>query len=325
MSEVLNFLRRFSVSENPLLTRENLNTLPENLRAELLDGGYIVPAKEKLRTIWDDDEPYRVESAFFPDGAPRYFYILGGRSIEVAESELALYHVTFQPFAYVVRNGLNCRGGMEEKLPGKVWLLGAAGQQRREVYLVRNFKRPEVFNFLMDGAVKTSSIIIHIGERPSQSKFAEEQIFSLDTMLDFDGEKFSFDGECVFNNLRDMVARRPAKLKQKSQPKQRDYQARVETCLKAWFRMKYSNAQRRFYGEHPLPERISATNQKELARWASVPAPAISRMKKTWQNDLKGSTWIYYKLIELLSQKNADFLDFFHENHTYLKKIGIEY
>lgn len=327
MTAILQWLWRYADSDRLLFPAVRLKDLPETLCAELLDGKYLIPAAEQLRTIWDDDESHEIYDTVYADGSLHHFYHSGSGTVEVPEDDLKLFRVSFRPFADVVRVGLNCTGSIAEKLPGKIWVLGAAGQQRREVYLVRNWTDNACSLFLQDSAVKKGSLIIHIGKRPAQDKFDDNQVYALDTMIDFDGVNFLFDGQCVFDNLKDMVAGRPRNVRKKSLPIQKKHQNSVETLLQAWFRWKYENAKRQRNGESLIRQstKIMFANQKELAKVAKVPEAAISRMKKEWYDDMSGTGWGYILILQTLGRDSTDFIDFYNEHKECMKKIGIEY
>lgn len=327
MTDILQWLWRYADSDRLLFPAVRLKDLPMTLCAELLDGKYLIPAAELLRTIWDDDESHEIYDTVYADGSLHHFYRSGSGTVEVPEDDLKVFRVSFRPFADIVRVGLNCTGSIAEKLPGKIWGLGAAGQQRREVYLVRNWTDNACSLFLQDSAVKKGSLIIHIGKRPLQDKFDDNQVYALDTMIDFDGVNFLFDAQCVFDNLKDMVASRPRNTRKKSLPAQKGYQTKVENILKLWFTWKYENSKRQRYGEMPTLPGITLTfnNQKELAKVAEVPEAAITRMKDVWKDDLFGSGWGYHLIIRELGKESTDFIEFYNEHKEYMKKIGIEY
>lgn len=327
MTEIIQWLWRYADSEHPLYPAIKMKELPDELSAELLNGEYLLPAAELLRTFWEGDESCDIHDTVYADGKLHHFYICGGHTFEVQEEDMRMYSVNFRPFASVVRGGLNCTGCITEKLPGRIWLLGAAGQQRREVYLVRHWTDRECSLLLQNNAVKKSSLIIHIGKRPSQDKFNENQVYALDTMIDFDGMKFQFDGQCVFENLKDMVAARPRRERKKSLPVQKENQTKVENLLKSWFLWKYENAKRQRYGEKPILPAItlSFNNQKELATVAKVSEASITRMKKEWERDVLGSGWGYMLILRVLGNEYTDFIDFYNMHKEYMKKIGIEY
>jgi len=327
MKGIIDFLWRYADSDSLRFPATRLKDLPDSLCAELLGGKYLIPSAEQLRTIWDDDESHEIYDAVYADGKLHHFYSCGDQTIEVSDDEMRMFRVSFHPFADIVRAGLRCTGTAKEILPGKIWFLGAAGQQRREVYLVRKWTDGSCYRLLDGNEVKRGAIIIHIGKRPVQEKFDENQVFSLDTMVDFNGLGFRFDGQCVFEALKDMVAARPRYERKNSQPRQEQHQTKVESMLGAWFRMKYENAKRQRNGENPITPSmdVAFTNQKELAKAADVNESAITRMKETWKSDMLGGGWAYYLIIQLLGHRNTEFIDFYNEHKDQLKKIGIEY
>lgn len=147
-------------------------------------------------------------------------------------------------------------------------------------------------------------------------------------MMDWIDDKLVFDAKAVFDNLKDMVASRPQRLRKKSQPKQAAHQQRAEQLLVAWFRYKYENDKRSKHGQSPLNPTIGLTftDQQSFALQLKIPKAAVTRMKKAWGDDMLGNGYAYKLLLDILGKDEPDyFIDFYNSHKDYMRRIGIEY
>lgn len=329
MSDPLDILWKFAYSPAPVLSQEQVNEFPSPLKDILLSDGYLFKAEDVAEAIRIGGELVEVYRVLFSDEKIEFCYNDEyGRPEKVDPELLTLYNVDFMPLARMLHEGLSCRGNIEEVIAGKLWKVGAAGQQSREVYLARNWGSDAEVQKKIE-KVKKSSLIFRIGTRPDEYEpFGEKQIHDLDCLISYADGVIVFDAQSVFDGLKGMAAERSAKTRKKSVPKQDEHRIRAENMLKSWFIYKYENAKRTFHGEGALKPTLNLEfkNQKEFATAAGVTEAALSRMKKTWHADILGLGYIYKELLSALSKTNADFfIDFYNQNKPRLKQIGVEY
>lgn len=327
MREALEFLWKCARSKTPMVQQPWLDEQSTALRNILLEKGYLVRSCTQSNCVRVHGELREVIRTLYSSGETRFFFHEDGIPCEIDKAVLQLYLVVFPPLTDLLRDGLECGGEKKEILPGLLWKIGTAGQQRREVYLARNWgNEPAVHQFLEN--VKAGSLVFRFGCSPATCRFPDAQVYEIADLVDWDGDKFVLDAKAVFDNLKDMVASRPQRSRKKSQPKQVEYQQQAENLLNAWFLYKYENDKRKKHGLSPLKPTIDLnfTDQQSFAKQLKIQEVAVTRMKKTWTDDMLENGYVYKQLLDILGKDGSDyFIDFYNNHKEYMRKIGIEY
>jgi hypothetical protein len=327
MKKPYDLLWRCAHSANPVISQSQLMSFPEPLRSELLDKKFLVPT-DNACSITVGENVFEVHLVVFASKEPQFYYTDEyGELNQVDEDLLRQYRIDFSPLVRLIHDGLSCRGQIDEVLQGRFWKIGAAGQQSREVHLARMWESDaEVQKAVAD--TKKSSLIFYIGRKPRSFQRDDNLIYAVDTLVSFCDNGVHFDGRCVFDNLRDMIASRPKVTRKKSQLKQDEHRIKAERLLQGWFRFRYENAKRVLHDERPINPAINInfTNQKEFAAKLEIPQAAVTRMKQEWESDMLGSGFIYGKILSSLSKESTDyFIDLYNQYKEKFKEIGIEY
>lgn len=312
----------------PQLSQTWLDEQPEELRKILLEQGFLVQTEISANYIKVGGKNHEVFKTLYSDGNVRFFYNEEGRPQNVEPKDLYLYRVCFTPLLKILHDELPCRGNIEELVPGLLWKIGATGQQSREVYLARNWGNDLGVQSMLAN-IKKSSIVLRLGCKPEKCDLADSQVYDVADLIDWESGSLIFNAKSIHDNLKDMVAARPAKTRTKSVNKLDEHRVKAENLLQCWFRYKYENAKRSCRGDNPLKPTIDLTftNQKEFAKVLKISETSVTRMKQeVWEKDLLGSGYVYKKMLESLSKTGADFfIDFYNLHKKQLKEIGIEY
>lgn len=354
MDNPYSLLWRYARADRPILPHRQLQHIPDTQVTHLVEQGYLKKVKNAT-VILVGDEP--VEVTFVPNSAGEYkpCYMDEYGSLHwLLPDDLQQYTVDYSPLARLIQEGLNCRGVPEDPLPGKVWKLGAAGQQSREVYLVRNWAGDSSVQAFL-GSAKDSSLVFHIGRRPvqfhigkrswgyadtSKGEVMEVQYYAVDTLIDVDEEgSLVFDGDSVHQNLKDMFASRPQRKKtHRALGKQDNARETIQNQLWALVDCVLEIAQKA-----ESEEELNATERqrvdklfgshKELGYTFGVTEHEFSRAVLTWRQDRGGFGGLYLKMLGLVVRKptkanprpagqQIDRLnDFYRENRDQIERL----
>lgn len=328
MRAAIKLLWECAHTREPLLPQTWLDEQPYESQKILFEKGFLVQAGNSANYIKVGGKIHEVCETLYSDGKARFFYNEDGRPQKVDPNDLRLYRVCFTPLLEILRDGLPCRGNIEELVPGLLWKIGATGQQSREVYLARNWGSEAAVRSMLAN-IKKSSLVFRLGCNPEKCEFEDSQVYDVADLIDVESGSLIFNAKPIHDNLKDMVASRPAKTRGKSVRKLDEQRIKAENLLQAWFRCQYENAKRSRRGGDPLKPSINLkfTNQKEFAAALKIPDVSVTRMKQdVWNKDLLGSGYVYMKILEALSKTEADFfIDFYNQHKKQLKEIGIEY
>lgn len=355
MDNLCSLLWRYARADRPILQGRQLQRIPKKQVTYLAQQGYL-KRTDNATVLLVGDQLVEVTAVANSAGEYKPCYMDEYGSLHwLQPSDLFQYTIDFSPLARLIREGLNCRGVPEEPLPGKAWKIGAAGQQSREVYLVRKWAGDSSVQALL-GSVKDSSLVFHIGQRPAQfhigkrssgytdtpkGEVMEAQYYAVDTLIDINDEEGSlvFDGDTVHQNLKDMFASRPQRKKtRQASGKQDNATETIQNLLWALVDCVLEIAQKADNGED-----INATekqrvgklfrSQKELGDTFGVPEYEFSRAVLTWQQDQGGFGGLYLKMRDLVVRKptkantrssgqRIDRLnDFYRENRDQIERL----
>jgi hypothetical protein len=279
-----------------------------------------------------------------------------GNSHLIVPLELKQYRVVFDPIVQCIQDELNCKGDAAEVLPDRVWHLGSAGSEHRNVYLVRNWNCDADVRAKIKLANPGSLVfylgrcpeVVEIGPRRSDAKEdaqrLEAQFYCVDTLIEYTQEAgYVFRAEIVRQKLKSMLDAFGAKsCRNKRRPgKQETYQNKLETRIWLWIdaRLKAAKSVTDYIGE-PDPNINSAwlsheyLTQKQVCDQEGIDDPkAFTRAKDAWKKDLTGFGQFFNKVTErfIVRQPRKDkandgreaerLNDFYQENREIINEL----
>ena len=322
----------------------------------MLDFGLIVETGEATQ-IRDGDATYDVVPLTNENGESVSGYMdATGNSHLIVPLELKQYRVVFDPIVQCIQDELNCKGDAAEVLPDRVWHLGSAGSEHRNVYLVRNWNCDADVRAKIKLA-NPGSLVFYLGRCPEvveigpcrsdakeDAQRLEAQFYCVDTLIEYTQEAgYVFRAEIVRQKLKSMLDAFGAKsCRNKRRPgKQETYQNKLETRIWLWIdaRLKAAKSVTDYTGE-PDPDINSAwlsheyLTQKQVCDQEGIDDPkAFTRAKDAWKKDLTGFGQFFNKVTErfIVRQPRKDkandgreaerLNDFYQENREIINEL----
>jgi len=353
LNNILSILWRYAYSDKPIISNQSLQCFTPQQRTCLVEQNFLRKTNNAA-SILVGGQSFEIMYIVTSDGAFKPCYMDEyGFMHWLQPDEIHQYLVDFAPIAECIYDGLQCRGVIGEPLPGKVWKVGSAGQQTREVYLVRNWAgdisvQQQLWN------AKDGSLVFYIGSRPDEFRIGkhsssnsdtsggvmEAQYYAVDDLMSFDEEgEISFDGETVHNNLKDIFASRPQrKRERRAVGKQESATEKIQNSLWEMVDSMLELARRGENGEE-LTERVRQAvckvfpTQKELAARIGVADNKFSRTISVWKEDKNGFGRLFLKMLELMvrpqtkANPNPEYQqidkinDFYQDNREQIERL----
>ncbi|MGI6353991.1 MAG: hypothetical protein GX937_00705 [Lentisphaerae bacterium] len=352
----LSSILKAAKADIPVISNRSFGCITPQMLRNMLDFGLIVETGEATQ-IRDGDATYDVVPLTNENGESVSGYMdATGNSHLIVPLELKQYRVVFDPIVQCIQDELNCKGDAAEVLPDRVWHLGSAGSEHRNVYLVRNWNCDADVRAKIKLA-NPGSLVFYLGRCPEvveigpcrsdakeDAQRLEAQFYCVDTLIEYTQEAgYVFRAEIVRQKLKSMLDAFGAKsCRNKRRPgKQETYQNKLETRIWLWIdaRLKAAKSVTDYTGE-PDPDINSAwlsheyLTQKQVCDQEGIDDPkAFTRAKDAWKKDLTGFGQFFNKVTErfIVRQPRKDkandgreaerLNDFYQENREIINEL----
>lgn len=321
---MMEVLTSFSSAEKPTMDQDFRNRLPLYIKCGLAQWNFLKPAKN-AKSIAAGGE--RQEVHLLPDDEGGVIPSIIGQSgtvYQADEYDTQRYMVDFTPLAVLLHEQLECKGQLKAELDNKVWLIGHRGQEARNIYLVRNWHGfQDVQDFL--AGVKDNSLVIYLGEKPDFIRIGKSssenpataseiqcQYYAVSDIVDYsEKEGFSVDAKPIWENIKTMFARRPAKTHTKGPGSQSKAQEKAEEFV--WTKIgkvmldiaQYAEDGDELNNSQIDCLRLVCRTKSEFCKWAGIKNYELTRVLGAWGDEKENPYGVVYRgLFDILVPPN---------------------
>lgn len=270
---------------HPVLTEDDLRTVPEASRDLLLGTGLLRPGPTARSVVCDacaGGHVEEVDQRRCGDGRTRFFIACpeSGR-VEVAPDRLRQWVPDYAQVTDMLASALACSGTCDDVVPDRLWNVGRAtlAGQSRPVWLARRVTDDLIPLLPADRL----SVLFIMGVMPAAGlHIAADRVFELRRLVTLDGKHLCLDAAAVQSHTGEVV-RAAASVQRPSEKRA----PRVTTIDKLKKALQAEILARKRALSHRWHDSLPAVEQKELARRIGVSQASVYRALHDGDHELE--------------------------------------
>ena len=192
----LDIIWRAADNPNPVFAAEDLDGMPPEIRARLMELNILRPSATATHVVCDACFEHHVEkvtSIKYPDKTTRFFiHCPKNRRVEVPRERLFQWTVDFEPILTSLATALSAKGSSTEIVPGRVWNLGRAALagKSKPVWVARGLAWPDAGQLAQSIPKGRSPVLFYLGQAADDDllRIPRESIVELRTVVHLDGD-----------------------------------------------------------------------------------------------------------------------------------------